>query len=448
MCKRLIKIINSPVRLLFTSWSFVIFIYLVSPISYNNDWEFKTIIFVLAFFVLFATGYLFGKQFVKVLIINKYHKHNKYNHVFKLNIFNNLRQFTRFIALLGLIGSSMLAIDLLFFRGVDYTQGLSIARTSLQTNVLQQGGIPVGHPWSILARILSGFSPIAALIAILRIEQFNMRSLLIVLFSLIVQFFSDTLSGGRNLTFMTLVLLGMAILLRLIQGKIVIPKRFKSLITIQYLIVFSFVGYALFIFIDREQTRGRNLLESYINIESSWLLTISPQVTSFAESEGLISVLIFALVYLSVYITHSLSELNLLLSQSPEPGLFYGFNSLYLLTIFLEKMGFISENFIVEIQNSLARSGVYLSMLGTWYVDFGYILSLFMFLGFGLVTGFIWKLFKLTKKLYLEMICSYILLTLAISPFYFSLSTGNGLQTLFALIISGSYISLSRLNRQ
>jgi hypothetical protein len=137
-----------------------------------------------------------------------------------------------------------------------------------------------------------------------------------------------------------------------------------------------------------------------------------------------------------------------LLSQSPEPGLFYGFNSLYLLTIFLEKMGFISENFIVEIQNSLARSGVYLSMLGTWYVDFGYILSLFMFLGFGLVTGFIWKLFKLTKKLYLEMICSYILLTLAISPFYFSLSTGNGLQTLFALIISGSYISLSRLNRQ
>ncbi|MFP5268895.1 hypothetical protein [Coleofasciculus sp.] len=442
-----------------TSWSFVFLAYLISPIQFNQGWSIKTIGFVGGFFAVFTTSYLLGKEFVITLAKGSgknlsFLKKEKI-HLSKIFVNNRLinyrlDKFIIIIALIGLIGSLMLAVDLLFGRGIDFSQGLSSARDAMNQQVIEQGGIPTGHPWSIAARVLSGFLPVAALIALLRMEQLTSSTLRLVVISLILQFVSDSLSGGRNTIFMTLLLLTMAILLRISRTREPLINRFiilKKIKNWSFILLLSFMGYVLFVFIDRESIRGRSLSDSYENLQNSWLLTFSFDIHNLVQNEGIIAHTILALVYLLVYIVHSLNEINLLCSQTPEPGLFYGIHSLFLPALLANKLGLIPSDSIVGVTESLKRSGVYFTALGSIYLDFGYAFSFLVFFVFGFIIGFIWKLFKLGYGLYIEMLCAYFLLTLAISPFYLSLNAGNGFQVLSALIISGTVISLMKMDK-
>ncbi|MEQ9370536.1 MAG: hypothetical protein RIG63_16160 [Coleofasciculus chthonoplastes F3-SA18-01] len=455
----ILPIVRSPLKLLFVSWSFVVFTYLISPIQFNQGWSLKTLIFIWGFFAVFMVSYLLGKDFVitlaavsgKNLIFIKKCKFNINNNFITKKLINyRLDKFTFIISLIGLIGSFMLAVDLLFGRGIDFSQGLSAARDSMHQQVSEQGGIPTGHPWSIAARVFSGFLPVAALISLLRMDQLRASTLRLVFISLILQFASDSLSGGRNTIFMTLLLLVMAIFLRISQkrepliNRLMVFKKFKKWSS---LIFIAFIGYIFFIFIERESIRGRNLIQSYENIQNAWLLTFSFDVNSFVQNEGIIAHTILAVVYLLVYIVHSLNEINLLCSQIPEPGPFYGIHSLFLPALLANKLGWISSDSIVGVTESLKRSGVYFTALGSIYLDFGYTFSFIIFFVFGFIMGFIWKLFKLGYGLYIEMLCAYFLLTIVLSPFYLSINTGNGFQILSALIISGTIISLMKMDR-
>lgn len=457
--KLIVPLLNSPIKLLFISWLLVSLIYFASPIQFNQEWTTHTTVFVIGFFTIFTIGYLSGKEFVIIISdtfrINLFRQSRRKNSAIKntatgkIDVNYRLDKFTNLIAVIGLIGSLMLAMDLLFARGIDFRQGISLARDLMNQQVIEQGGIPSGRIWSISARVLTGFLPIAALIALLRIEQFRASTLRMVFLSLIVQFACDTLSGGRNNIFMTLVILSMAILLRLIQGRKHILSHFIILRFFRKWglpLVLIFLGYILFIFIDRESIRGRDLFQAYENIENSWLITLSFDITHLTINEGFIANITLACVYLLLYFVHGLNELNLLCSQIPEPGPFYGVHALFLPALFANKLGLISSDNILGVSESLERSGIYFTALGSLYLDFGYTFSFVVFLLLGLCTGFLWKLFKLGYGLCVEMLCAYLLLSVTISPFFLSLNTGNGFQILLALVVSGTIISLRKLD--
>ncbi len=462
MLKIFLFLARSPIRILYASWGFVFTCYIFLPIEFDEAWSLATIFFVFGFFFLFSLSYILGKQF----IVNLHYSLNKFsfnsskdkridtytktknltarNFSFGHTSFK-LDKFVTFIAFLGLIGSGLLAIDFLFLRGIDYSEGLSAAREVMQQTVTDRGGIPVGRPWSIIARALSGFVPVAALTSILYLEYLRSRTLFWVIVSLGFQIFTDVLSGGRNSIFMTLIFLVSGILIRTNRRNKTLgvnPQKIQKFGKLLLIFTFTFVVYALFIFIEREGLRGRMLVDAYTNMEMNWHLSFSFNISRFGDGENILHQIILACNYLCIYIVHGLNEINLLITQTPNLSPVYGLHSFYMPSLLANRLGFISSEVLLNASESIERSGVYFTALGSLYVDFGYWFSLVVFLALGFTTGICWKSFKLGYGLCFELICGYLLLSVITSPFYLSITTGNGFQVFSALIASVVVISI------
>lgn len=464
MFKLLLPLFQSPIRLLYTAWGFVFLCYWLSPFRFDEPWSIRTVCFVSGFFALFTIGYLLGKEFIARLhkgssfqhdgSFCKGQSHLTYGYRERVHIRRKIK-LNRFIvitAFVGLIGSFLLAADLLFLRGIDYSQGLSAARDLMNQRVLEQGGIPAGRGLSIVGRILSGFLPVAGMMVVFRSQFLPTSTSLLVLIMLLFQCLCELLSGGRNSIFIILVFLSMGILTKAstYNGDIwkssklfwYIKKIFPWLLSIFFI-------YAIYVFIEREALRGRAIIESYEHLQNAFLLDFSFNLDSliYAQENPMLSSISLALVYLAIYIVHGLNELNLLCSQLLEPDFWYGFYNLFLPTLLLQKLGFVSSDLVAKIPNSIERTGVYLTALGSLYIDFGYNFSFAIFTLFGFCTGFAWKGLKIFQdNLALELICSYLLLTISISPFYLSISTGNGFQILAALVLICILLRLKALD--
>lgn len=466
MLKLVRPILQSPVRLLYASWGFVFICYILFPVKFNEAWSTKTILFIFGFFFLFTLGYLLGKQFIVDLynsssrpkahsfqerpIVRFRQEKLTANQNFYLNrISFKLNRFVITIALFGLIGSCLLAGDFLFLRGIDYSRGLSAAREVMQQTVIDRGGIPAGRPLSIVGRILAGFCPVAVLVSVLRLEYLRSRTLFFVIVSLVFQIFTDVLSGGRNSIFMTLLLLISGMIVRMNRRRLVLSAKKKIFRKVKKwlpVLAVSFVVYALFIFIEREGLRGRTLVEAYENMETAWRLSFLFDIRAFGDGESILHKTTLAFTYLGLYIIHSLNEINLLISQTPHLFPIYGLHSFYLPALLANRIGIISSEILLNASNSIERSGVYFTALGSLYVDFGYWFSFIVFLALGFITGISWKLFRLGHGLCSELICAYLLLAIVISPFYLSVTTGNGFQILSALAVSALIVSKLRLD--
>jgi hypothetical protein len=93
----------------------------------------------------------------------------------------------------------------------------------------------------------------------------------------------------------------------------------------------------------------------------------------------------------------------------------------------------------------MARPGYYTTLLGYIYIDFGYLFSFVIFLGLGIITGFMWNKIRAKTGIFAEMICAYILFTIVISPFYSPLAAGNGI--FFQLLLSIIFLNFLVKNK-
>lgn len=100
---------------------------------------------------------------------------------------------------------------------------------------------------------------------------------------------------------------------------------------------------------------------------------------------------------------------------------------------------------VSDVFSPFERSGRYISMLGSLYADFGYWLSHVVLFYVGLASGFLWRQYKRTDALSIELFCSFIIMTLIVSPFYLSLNTANGFQIFIALTFSAYSASKLKL---
>jgi hypothetical protein len=445
MLLKLLKIISyNPPRILLTTWSFILMIYIASPIQYRNKWSIKTSFFVFGAIILFYLGYRSGQYFYKVIRenTNKYYRKNdgsEMNFEQNLGITYKLADFTMFLALLGLISGVMFIIEYLFIRGVDYSQGLSVARAQIRDQIAARGGVPAGRIWSLVARFLSGLPPLAAAIPLLRPQKFNSRilSVILIIFSIFVLSISQILTGTRNGIFMIIVFLSMVFILKISREKNYLSHKTIKIYFITFLmgISISFI-YFSFIFLDRTALTNMSILETYKSLEEVFLVDINKSILEAAieNQGGFISKIQLIFIYFSIYITHGFHELNLLLSQIPEPGPCYGFYNFSLLLYLANRFGLIPFTLINEVENSMVRQGYYTTLLGYIYIDFGYIFSFVIFLGLGIITGFMWNKFRAKTGIFAEIICAYILFTIVISPFYSPLAAGNGI--FFQLLLS------------
>lgn len=444
--------LGSPIRIVTFSWLLVAIAYVIFPFSFNEAWVPKTCIFVFFAWFALAFGYLLGKELAcppkkqKDPILDGL---DSVYHAWNSRI--ELNRLVTILAIIGIIGSIAFAADLVIVRGIDYSRGLSWARTELQINTIQQGGIPRARLLSVLARIAHGFAPVAALIALLRLEQVRINTLRLCIFTLILSIFAGSLTGGRNAFFIALILLLAGMLQKYLKLKECNLSRTKKAIiqTAAGFLVFSFFIYALAVFVDRETAlRGRALTESYQNLEETFLITFDFEFSSCREN--FFSHLFLAITKLIVYLTHSLNEINLIIRQGSNVDMLFGRHSLGFASLLFGKLFYsigLLENplKVSDVFSPFERSGRYISMLGSLYADFGYWLSHVVLFYVGLASGFLWRQYKRTDALSTELFCSFVIMTLIVSPFYLSLNTANGFQIFIALTLSAYSASKLKL---
>lgn len=399
---------------------------------YLGPWSYPFNSYVLVLLLLFILGLLGGDFFLRILPVRKVVRtSNASNNLdFKSNniYFNHLIFYTAISVILPIVDFVILGdvwtLGIVENREQLYLQG---RRGSLigMFNILF-GGMPI---------LLASF-----LIIDSRRTLSNNRTRLGWIFAL-TGILAYALSGGRNGIFISLVIL--AIIKYLSRKKQPELKR-KSIRPILYSIalVLMVFGFFIAIFIERSKVTGVGITIALYNIVDDFGVDIA--IRDFGSDflntlYGSVSLLLF-------YLNHSLSVLSGYFDTAFDE-MTYGVLTFPLFYMFLDT--FFGTSFYVDATDKLILNGVYLSMLGYLYIDFGEI-GLFLvacILGFA-TSYFLKRSFsgdhRAVQYKVLTTLAALLLSCIALSPIY-NILAGHGLPVVFAVVIMATSVKISNI---
>jgi hypothetical protein len=213
---------------------------------------------------------------------------------------------------------------------------------------------------------MTNFSSIAAMALVLRWENFpNVRIRQIVAIFFIVLILS-VLEGGRNTIAVNLVLVGACVIVRRHQGRIGLPggNAVRRAILLLALMLPIFI---IYVFIDRFEALGYGAGYAVTALENGFNVQFSDAIAS-ADDE-LTQGILTGLAATSLYLTHTLNELEWVLEWVKNNELASGAYNFYLIALALSRMGLPDLSFDLL---TLTRPGVYVSALGEFAIDFGF----------------------------------------------------------------------------
>ena len=246
--------------------------------------------------------------------------------------------------------------------------------------------------------------------------------------SLIFGFFSLFLSGGRNGFFIGLIyifvyyLIFIKVQLKVAGNVRLISKKSKLLI---YGMVFFGVIYSLNIFVERFNYQGMEPLYVLTHISKDYNVDIY-----IPDSDFMIVFYVVA-IYLLFYVTHAFNYLDSYFVSEYSP-IFMGAYNFPIPTRFLDLLLNLNNN--ENLKDNLIQPGVYLTLPGSLYLDFGYVGSILFVSILSFCFG-VWLKKHTYIPLYKRMIVSYIGVLFLFSPIYSVLGTANGFSILLLLII-------------
>ncbi len=336
------------------------------------------------------------------------------------------------LAILGLAGGIMFILDLVVYRGVDLSEGLGAVR------YLRAETVSRVSPLSIFGRIFLGFGPIVGMIWILRYEAIAapLRTLcaLVVLLAMLC----GVLEGGRTTPAITLAMIFAATRIRQLEGLGPMPGRALAFQLLKYasipaaLIVFSYIFVSRRAFLYETQEYALELIEQvYLVTFSQSFRQLSPDLTTVVAG-------------FYVYLTHSISELTMLVTIEKSP-FWWGRENFHLFFYFFEKIGLLDPT---DAPEPLLRGGVYYSALGDLYIDFGMLGTLAIVSLLGLLTGWLWIQAQRRHALAVDLPLAFMLVAILASPLASLTVIGNGFSVMLAMLLSPLLYGMVRLMPQ
>lgn len=237
------------------------------------------------------------------------------------------------------------------------------------------------------------------------------------------------LSGGRNSFVVGSVFLFFYFMLEKINFRwrgVGRSRKFNFPIWLKFLSVLG-AFYVMYLFVERAQIRGMDLEGAVHALAENYNVKV---VTPSFLSGALLQVY-YIFVFVLFYVTHSLSYVSSYFELDYSPMTWGGYSFSIILRVVDALFG---TTYVSDAFESLLVAGVYLTLPGSIYVDFGF-LGVFVF---GVFLA--WStVFFVTRALWSGdgnsmMAASLCLTVVALSPVFSALSVGNGFSIMMLLV--------------
>jgi len=306
------------------------------------------------------------------------------------------------------------------------------------TNVLSQGitearyaAMAEGPRNSLLGAMHYFLAGAPVLLACLLLSRRSSRSCANVLLWLLVVacFGSFFLSGGRNSFVVGGVFVFFYFVLEKTKFRLHGGVGFRRFRLPLWLKLLSVVGlcYVMYLFVERAQIRGMDLEGAVGALGENYGVKIFvPDVLPDALLQ-----IYYCLVFVVFYVTHSLSYLSAYFDANYYPLTMGGYTFSIVFRVFDTLFG---GNYVLDAFGQMLVTGVYLTLPGSIFIDFGFA-GVFL-VGVGLAWVSIWCV---TCALWLGngnymMLASLCLTIIALSPVFSALSVGNGFSIMILLV--------------
>ncbi|MGY8818130.1 MAG: O-antigen polymerase [Pseudomonadales bacterium] len=276
-----------------------------------------------------------------------------------------------------------------------------------------------------LGALLSGGPPM--LLAIMIFSKFKSFYLNLAVYVVTaLGFASMFLSGGRNSFFISATFVFFCYLLfspysTRIRIKLSVTS-FLSLVFFIYCIYFS-----MRMFLDRFEAQGFEVgfMLEYLELE------YGVKIFRFDYDGALFMAVYSVFVYLSFYIAHAFTYLNDYFVAAYSPYMGGGYNFPQIARLIDVSFG---SSFFEGGRERMLLVGVYLTLPGSLYLDFGVVGSLVVSSLIGLWSGYLARN-MVRLALYQKLWLAYIAVALVFSPIYSVFGMANGFSLIFILML-------------
>ena len=402
-----------PERMVLIAILMLLVMLILAPIQINNTLDFSSVVYIVSSLLAF----LLGTKMIRTRAKRQ-----------QLTIQVNIPKLTKIYNLtfwLGFIGVVFRYYDLFFFRG------LSLASTTLEN--MEMATEESGNIFSIVASLLI-FNVYIPLTIDLVCDKLNTRKrkilTLLVFFSLMI---NALLSGSR---FAIITPLVYWFILLLYAGKIKIRWSVKN-VAIGLFILLG-VGYLIgALFIRRLNEQDVTAVMAVSSVTGGY----SDKVPATASFQRLLSesedewyyVYLFTYSNITQYGTHAIFEFPVVkkfIDQKNDH--YYGTATFSVITKFILKIFNSPYNILEQIYKHNARPGIWSTFFFLWYLDFGWMGIVFMFI-FGYFAKKVWaNVYYLHNILYLPLLCFLSIVLLLILQLNYI--AGSGTYALFSFV--------------
>jgi len=419
MLRRLIGSVNRKVILVFllSNVLAMVALFIVPAKAYQPNVEFLLILNLSFIFCICVISILTYK------LIRFNLKLKPYRHDFQYVINDkSLMRNVKILTFAPILGFILLLIDRVLIRGIDYSQGLRLARYDW----LETTG---GSIFGIIGNLLIPLSYVGIFILIVYFERIKKYKFWLIMGILIGVFGHAALNGGRSNLLLALVMVVIALILkkeRFFKSKIISIKNIGILGV--GLATFYYIAYI----IESSAAMGGASLEELVPLGITALYGVPDN--EFFSSEH--SYLTYILTYILSYLYHGQWTAQITSFLADREG-FYFLTSLP--TVMMDKYGLLD---LQLDQKAFSETGAFISFPGAMYYDFGWFGVFFISLILGCLLGFVMLFLESKKpirvfKIVFILFVLYILILSPILPAY-------GLSYLMFILFA--FVLLSILN--
>jgi oligosaccharide repeat unit polymerase len=331
---------------------------------YKTSSRFYAIGLIMLFLTVLTTSLLLSYSFFK--------RKKKYNDEHRIPQINKhqILLVIKICSLLSLAGLSCFIIDKVLIQGINYAEGLAVARYDYRD--IGEGRTGVSSLYSALGYILSGFSCIAFILSFVFFDQSQKWTLYGLLLPFLDLMGVSVLTGGRtSIILIVAMVLGGRVLRKLLRYEIwPFNKKNTSLFIVLLVVIFFYV---IYIFADRAQQSD----EAAKFYAESMIVFLSGSVNPYFDKIEILPDLIQNFIYLCISLLAYLVHSNWILEGIFELNIMYGEATFVGFRDYLSKIGLPFQH------QEWSFEGKFISWPGALFHDIG----LWGMIGFAIFHG-------------------------------------------------------------
>jgi len=414
MLKKIIGPVNSKIILVFLISNFLsmVALFILPAKAQQQNLEFLWILNLSFIFLICFVSILTYKLISPQSTLNFYQNNRPYVIRDKFLITN-----VKILIISPILGFILMLVDRVLIRGIDYSQGLRVARYDW----LETTG---GSFFGVIGNLLIPLSYVGIFIFIMYFQRIKGYRFWLIIAVLIGVFGHAALNGGRSNLLLALVMVIIAFIFKREKSFEYKVFSFKSVGLLSIgLGAFYYVAYI----IEASAIMGGATLEELVSLGISALYG-TPDGEFFSTEH---SYLTYILTYMLSYLYHGQWTAQITSFLTDREG-FYFLTSLP--TVMMDKYGLLD---LQLDQKAFAETGAFISFPGAMYYDFGWFGVCFISFLLGVALGFVMFFLKSKKPIgaFRMIVILFVLYTLILSPILPAYGLSYLMFILFAFVL-------------